>query len=51
MKIVVTSVLVNVQEKALKFYTEALGFIKKTEIPMGEFKCLTIVAPRCTGRC
>lgn len=29
MKIVVTSVLVNVQEKALKFYTEALGFIKK----------------------
>jgi predicted enzyme related to lactoylglutathione lyase len=40
-----TSVMVNDQEKALKFYTEILGFVKKTEIPMGEFKWLTVVSP------
>ena len=45
MKIVVTSVLVDDQEKALKFYTEVLGFVKKTEVPMGEFRWLTVVAP------
>ncbi|HET6993455.1 MAG TPA: VOC family protein [Chitinophagaceae bacterium] len=44
MKIKVTSVLVKDQEKALKFYTEVLGFVKKTEIPMGEHKWLTIVS-------
>ena len=45
MKIVVTSVLVDDQDKALRFYTNVLGFIKKTEIPMGEFRWLTVVAP------
>lgn len=45
MKIKVTSVLVKDQEKALKFYTEVLGFIKKTEVPMGEHKWLTVVSP------
>jgi len=45
MKIKVTSVMVKDQEKALKFYTETLGFIKKTEIPMGEHKWLTVVSP------
>jgi catechol 2,3-dioxygenase-like lactoylglutathione lyase family enzyme len=45
MKIVVTSVLVDDQEKALRFYTNVLGFIKKTEIPMGEFRWLTVVGP------
>ncbi|MGH9800418.1 MAG: VOC family protein [Blastocatellia bacterium] len=45
MKIVVTSVMVSDQEKALKFYTEVLGFVKKTEIPMGQFKWLTVVSP------
>ncbi len=45
MKIVLTSVLVDDQDKALKFYTEVLGFAKKTEIPMGEFRWLTVVAP------
>ena len=44
MRIVVTSVLVDDQEKALAFYTEVLGFIKKTEIPMGEHKWLTVVS-------
>lgn len=44
MKIKVTSVPVDDQEKALKFYTEVLGFLKKTEIPLGEHKWLTVVS-------
>lgn len=45
MRITVTSVLVDDQDKALKFYTEVLGFVKKTEIPLGEAKWLTVVSP------
>lgn len=45
-KIHVTSVPVDNQDKALQFYTEKLGFIKKTEIPMGEHKWLTLVSPQ-----
>ena len=45
MKIVVTSVFVEDQDKALKFYTEKLGFVKKQDCPVGEFKCLTVVSP------
>ena len=45
-KIHVTSVPVDDQNKALKFYTELLGFIKKTEVPMGEYKWLTVVSPQ-----
>ena len=45
MKIKVTSVMVDNQDKALKFYTEILGFVKKTEIPLGEHKWLTVVSP------
>ena len=44
-KIILTSVLVDDQDKALKFYTEVLGFIKKTEFPMGKYKWLTVVSP------
>ena len=44
MKIKLTSVMVDNQDKALKFYTEVLGFIKKTEIPLGEHKWLTVVS-------
>ena len=44
MKIKVTSVPVDDQDKALKFYTEILGFEKKTEIPLGEHKWLTVVS-------
>jgi predicted enzyme related to lactoylglutathione lyase len=44
MKIKLTSVLVNNQQKALKFYTEVLGFVKKTEIPLGEHTWLTVVS-------
>ena len=43
MKIKLTSVMVDDQDKALKFYTEVLGFVKKTEIP--EIKWLTVVSP------
>ena len=45
MKIVVTSVLVDDQEKALRFYADVLGFIKKNDIPMGQFRWLTVVSP------
>lgn len=44
-KIYVTSVPVEDQEKALDFYTRVLGFIKKKEIPLGEHKWLTVVSP------
>jgi catechol 2,3-dioxygenase-like lactoylglutathione lyase family enzyme len=45
MRIYVTSVLVDDQEKALRFYTDTLGFVKKTDIPVGEHRWLTVVAP------
>lgn len=44
-RINVSSLLVDDQEKALKFYTEKLGFIKKTDIPLGGHKWLTVVSP------
>jgi catechol 2,3-dioxygenase-like lactoylglutathione lyase family enzyme len=44
MKIVLTSVLVDDQEKALRFYTERLGFVKKTDVPMGPHRWLTVVS-------
>jgi len=44
MKIVVTSVLVDDQEKALQFYTNKLGFVKKTDVPMGSHRWLTVVS-------
>jgi catechol 2,3-dioxygenase-like lactoylglutathione lyase family enzyme len=45
MRINLTSVLVDDQDKALRFYTEVLGFVKKTEIPLGEARWLTVVSP------
>ena len=45
MKIVVTSVFVDDQQKALRFYTEKMGFVKKTEVPLGEASWLTVVSP------
>jgi catechol 2,3-dioxygenase-like lactoylglutathione lyase family enzyme len=44
MKIVITSVLVDDQEKALRFYTDVLGFMKKTDMPMGHHRWLTVVS-------
>lgn len=48
MKIILTSIPVDDQEKALQFYTEKLGFIKKNDIPMGEHRWLTVIAPEGT---
>ncbi len=45
MKIVVTSVMVDDQAKALKFYTEVLGFVKKADVTAGDYRWLTIVSP------
>lgn len=42
MKIVLSSVFVNDQEKALKFYTEVLGFVKRKDLPAGEFRFVTV---------
>ncbi len=44
-RVYVTSVPVQDQDKALKFYTEKLGFIKKTEVPLGKYRWLTVVSP------
>jgi catechol 2,3-dioxygenase-like lactoylglutathione lyase family enzyme len=37
--------LVDDQDKALKFYTEVLGFVKKSDVPLGEARWLTVVSP------
>src|SRR5438093_10424377 len=45
MKIKLTSVHVDDQEKALRFYTEVLGFVKKTDFSQGSFRWLTVASP------
>jgi catechol 2,3-dioxygenase-like lactoylglutathione lyase family enzyme len=45
MRIIVTSVFVDDQDKALDFYTNVLGFVKKQDFPVGRFKWLTVVSP------
>ena len=45
MRITITSILVRDQAEALRFYTETLGFVKKTEVPLGEHSWLTVVSP------
>ena len=45
MRIVVSSIFVDDQDKALNYYTNKLGFIQKTEIPMGAARWLTVVSP------
>ncbi len=45
MRIHVTSVFVDDQRKALRFYSEVLGFKKKTEITLGDVSWLTVVSP------
>jgi len=45
MKITVTSVLVDDQSKALRFYSDVLGFQPKRDIPLGEYSWLTVVSP------
>src|SRR3954452_1054181 len=45
MRIKLSSIVVDDQDKALRFYTEVLGFRKKHEIPMGQYKWLTVTSP------
>src|SRR5688500_13120980 len=45
MKIHLTSVFVDDQQKALRFYTDVLGFVKKNDVSLGEFSWLTVVSP------
>ncbi len=45
MKIKVTSVFVDDQDKALRFYTEVLGFVKKTDFSQGPYRWLTVASP------
>jgi predicted enzyme related to lactoylglutathione lyase len=45
MKIKLTSVYVDDQEKALRFYTEVLGFVKKTDFTNGPYRWLTVASP------
>ena len=45
MKIKLTTVFVNDQEKALRFYTEVLGFAKKTDVSQGPYRWLTVASP------
>jgi catechol 2,3-dioxygenase-like lactoylglutathione lyase family enzyme len=45
MRINLASVLVDDQQKALSFYTDVLGFVKKNDIPLGEHSWLTVVSP------
>ncbi|RST76151.1 VOC family protein [Siminovitchia acidinfaciens] len=45
MKIIVTSIFVQDQDKALEFYSEILGFEKKHDVPAGEYRWITLVSP------
>ncbi|MHA2325323.1 MAG: VOC family protein, partial [Promethearchaeota archaeon] len=49
MEIKIASIFVDDQDKALKFYTEVLGFVKNSEIQVGKFKWLTVISPEGTG--
>ena len=45
MKIRLSSLMVDDQDKAFSFYTDILGFVKKTDIPMGSARWLTVASP------
>ena len=45
MRIYVTSIFVDDQAQALEFYTKTLGFEKKTDLPVGDYRWLTVVSP------
>lgn len=45
MDLIVMSVMVDDQEKAFQFYSKVLGFVPKHDIPMGEYRWLTLVSP------
>jgi catechol 2,3-dioxygenase-like lactoylglutathione lyase family enzyme len=45
MRIKLTSIMVDDQEKALRFYTSVLGFTKKHDVPVGEYRWITVTSP------
>lgn len=45
MRIKLASIMVDDQDRALKFYTDVFGFVKKHDIPVGEFRWITVVSP------
>jgi predicted enzyme related to lactoylglutathione lyase len=45
MKIKLTSIYVDDQERALRFYTDVLGFVKKTDVSQGPYRWLTVASP------
>ncbi len=45
MRINLSSIMVDDQERALKFYTDVLGFVKKTDMSIGEYRWLTVTSP------
>ena len=45
MRIKLTSIMVDDQARALKFYTEVLGFKKKSDFPVGEYRWITVTSP------
>jgi catechol 2,3-dioxygenase-like lactoylglutathione lyase family enzyme len=45
MRITLTSIMVDDQDKALRFYTDVLGFRKKNDIPVGEYRWITVTSP------
>ena len=45
MQIRLASIMVDNQENALRFYTSILGFVKNKDIPMGQFRWLTVSSP------
>jgi catechol 2,3-dioxygenase-like lactoylglutathione lyase family enzyme len=49
MRIKLTSIMVDDQDKALRFYTDVLGFKKKHDIPVGEYRWITVTSPEGPG--
>jgi predicted enzyme related to lactoylglutathione lyase len=45
MKIKLSSIMVEDQERALRFYTDVLGFVKKQDLPAGEYRWISVVSP------
>jgi glyoxylase I family protein len=45
MRIKLTSIMVDEQERALRFYTNVLGFTKKSDVPVGEYRWITVTSP------
>lgn len=49
MKVTLSSIFVDDQDKALRFYTDVLGFVPGEDIPFGEYRWITVRSPEGTG--